>query len=172
MKRAEDLRGRNLFDELIRLRDEQRRHLTGAMEVISSADIPVEVNQLARTQWYLHPNLHDSVINSLIVAVHSLEPGEASGKLLYQGGTVIFFLAGRGRTTLDDAVYEWQANDLLNVPIREPGVTIQHFNTGTETVSWVEASPNLVHSLGVDRGSGFEVLEPSTAYQKETGQRA
>ncbi len=159
---------RNLFQELMDLRDRQRQARAAAMWVIKERDVPLELNPLGRMRWYLHPNLDDVSIQALIVAVHELEPGETSGKLLFQGGSVIFFLDGRGKTILDGEIFEWQAGDLINTPLRPDGVTIQHFNTGGETVRFVEASPNLVHALGVDRGSGFDVLEPATAFTAAT----
>jgi hypothetical protein len=163
-ERRQRLSERNLFQELVDLRDQQRRAREHAMWVIKERDIPVEINPLARTRWYLHPNLEDVSIHTLIVSVQELAPGERSGKLHFQGGSVIFFLSGRGETVLDDVTYEWRAGDLINTPLRPDGVTLQHFNTGTETVRFIEASPNLVHSLGVDRGSGFEVLQPGSAF--------
>jgi hypothetical protein len=161
---------RNLFQELMDLRDRQRQARANAMWVIKERDIPLEINPLGRMRWYLHPNLDDVSIQALIVAVHELGPGEASGKLLFQGGSVIFFLDGRGKTILDGETYEWRAGDLINTPLRPDGVTIQHFNTGSEAVRFIEASPNLVHALGVDRGSGFDVLEPGTAFNTTLAQ--
>ena len=67
---------------------------------------------------------------------------------------VYYILDGRGKTILDGETYEWRAGDLINTPLRPDGVTVQHFNTGSEMVRFIEASPNLVHALGVDRGSG------------------
>jgi mannose-6-phosphate isomerase-like protein (cupin superfamily) len=168
--RVARLSQRNLFQELMDLRDRQRQAQATAMWVIKERDIPVEINPLGRMLWYLHPNLDDVSIQALIVSVQELGPGEVSGKLHFQGGSVIFFLDGRGKTILDAETYEWRAGDLINTPLRPDGVTIQHFNTGSETVRFIEASPNLVHSLGVDRGSGFEVLEPGSAFKATIGQ--
>jgi gentisate 1,2-dioxygenase len=153
--------GRTLFDHLIELRDRQRAALETSMKVVRGRDLPEEVNPLGRMRWYLHPSLEDRAVYSLIVATHELRPGEASGRLRFQGGSIIFYLQGRGRTVLDGVAYDWKAEDCMNVPLRPDGVIIQHFNTGTETARFVEASPNLVHTLGVDRGSGFDVLEPA-----------
>lgn len=160
---------RNLFQELLDLRDRQRENSGRAPGVIKEKDVPLELNALGRMRWYLHPNLSGTAIESMIIAVHELRPGEHSGKLLYQGGSVLFFLAGRGRTVLDGKTYEWRAEDFINVPLRPDGVTIQHFNTGSEVARFIEASPNLVHSLGVDRGSGFEVLDPGSAVANDGG---
>jgi hypothetical protein len=169
--RRKRLSQRNLFQELLDLRDRQRRMRETAIWVIREKEVPVEINPLARTRWYLHPNLEDIAIQALVVSVQELEPGEESGKLHFQGGSVIFFISGRGKTILDGETYEWRAGDLINTPLRPDGVMIQHFNTGDEIVRYIEASPNLVHSLGVDRGSGFDVLEAGSAFQASSNQR-
>jgi hypothetical protein len=169
-ERSDRLRKRNLFQELIDLRDSQRDAQQDAMWVIKERDIPLEVNPLGRMRWYLHPNLDDVAIHALIVSVQELAPGEVSGKLHFQGGSVIFFIDGQGETVLDGETYTWKAGDLINTPLRPDGVTLQHFNSGSETARFIEASPNLVHALGVDRGSGFDVLEPSSAFRKRGAQ--
>src|SRR5689334_21998337 len=131
----------NLFQDLLDLRDRQRQARSHARWVIKERDVPVEINALARTRWYLHPSLEDVAIHALIVSVQELAPGEVSGKLHFQGGSVIYFLSGRGKTILDDEAYEWRAGDLINTPLRPDGVTVQHFNTGNEVASYIEAAP-------------------------------
>lgn len=150
-----------LLDALLALRDVQRRQRQGAAMVIKERDLPLEINALGRMRWYLHPSLLDRAVQSMLVSVVELLPGEVSGRLRYQGGSVIFCVAGTVQTTIDDVVYEWSADDCLNVPIREDGVAIQHRNVSDGPAKLLEASPNLVHALGVDRGSGFEILEPA-----------
>jgi hypothetical protein len=160
--RADKLRQHNYWDELIALRDQQRQDAVGTLDVIKERDVPLEQNAFSSMRWYLHPNIEDVSINSLIVAVHELEPGESTGKLLFQGGSIIFFFEGEGKTVMDGEDFLWKADDMINTPLRPDGVTIQHFNTGTTVARFIEASPNHVESLGVDRGSGFELQEPAT----------
>lgn len=161
----------DVFQELIRLRDRQRAELASAPLVIRGSEVPFQVSGLGRIQWLLHPFAESSAIRSLVVAVHELEPGEASGKLHHQGGTVIYFIAGRGKTTVNEQVYEWEADDLINTPILPHGVTVQHTNTGESPARYLEATPNHIDSLSVDRGSGFELIEPfnDAGAQKEAG---
>ncbi len=55
---------------------------------------------------------------------------------------------------------------MLQIPLRWDGVVFQHFNNDSKReVILVCAEPNFVHSLGVDRGSGFEVLETAPEYK-------
>jgi hypothetical protein len=49
---------------------------------------------------------------------------------------------------------------MINLPFRSDGITFQHVNDGDDTVMLVGAEENLVDALSVDRGSGFEMLEP------------
>ena len=52
----------------------------------------------------------------------------SSGKHRHQGGVSIFALEGKGRTTMDEESYDWEAGDLVVLPVRERGVAHQHFN--------------------------------------------
>ncbi len=52
-----------------------------------------------------------------------------SGKHNHQGGLVIYVLEGKGYTVVDEVKYDWEAGDLLVLPIKPDGCDHQHFNT-------------------------------------------
>jgi gentisate 1,2-dioxygenase len=67
---------------------------------------------------------------------------------------------------IDGEKFSWEEGDVLQVPLRWDGVVFQHFNNDSKREAiLVCAEPNFVHSLGVDRGSGFEVLETAPEYK-------
>jgi len=73
---------------------------------------------------------------------------------------VLYVLQGKGYTLLDGVRHEWQAEDLINIPIRAQGVVVQHVNTDPRRpVRFVSADLNLVDMLGVDRGAVLEQIE-------------
>jgi hypothetical protein len=47
------------------------------------------------------------------------------------------------------------------IPVRTDGITIQHVNLDqSEPARLVFTEPNLLEALGLDRGCGFEVINP------------
>lgn len=51
-----------------------------------------------------------------------------SGKHVHQGGLCIFVLDGAGYTVVDGERYDWEAGDLIVLPVKPGGVEHQHFN--------------------------------------------
>lgn len=158
----------NLYDELLKLRDQQREKQRQARSVVYGDDLPWEINPQGKMKWYLHPTIDDTVIQTLIVYLQEIPPRSSSGKQKTQGGTVIFVVDGKGHTVIDDASYTWEKEDVVQIPIRHDGVFFQHFNDDTkEPVYLICAEPNLVNALGVDRGSGFEQLAPAPEFKAQ-----
>jgi len=78
---------------------------------------------------------------------------------------VLYIISGRGYTLLDDERHNWEAEDVVNIPIRSNGVRVQHVNIDRhDPVLFVQAEINLVDMLGVDRGSELEQIEDSPDY--------
>jgi len=135
--------------------------------VVDGEDLPWEVNELGMMKWYLHPLIEDTGIHSLIIYVQKLPPQSRSGRLRLQGGQAIYIVEGSGYTTLDGVKFFWQEGDVLQIPLRWNGVIFQHFNSDPNREAiLICAEPNYVHSLGVDRGSGFEVLESAPEFKE------
>lgn len=162
----EQRKGRNLWDELIKLRDEQRDDLKKSVWLIRGRDMPDEVNRQGIMRWYMHPLLRGNCINTLQVFVQTIPPGSRSGRLHHPGNQVIYVWRGQGYTTIDGQKHHWSEGDVVQIPLRVPGVTIQHFNTDPDREArLICCEPNAVHCTGVDRGSGFEQLEVSPDYR-------
>jgi gentisate 1,2-dioxygenase len=159
--RGEQLSKRNLFDELVALRDRQREWRQGALRLVKSKDVPVELNPWGQIQWYLHPALTDTANRALIVWVMHIPPGGRTGKLRCQGGQIYYVWQGtKGHTVLDGVGHDWAQGCVINLPLKPEGVVAQHFNDGDDTVRLVGSEENLVDALDVDRGSRFEIIEP------------
>jgi len=156
----------NLWDELFRLRDEYRERTAKGMVVVKGNQLPWERNRQGIMRWYLHPSIKDTAINSLIFYVQEIPPGSRSGKLKRPGGQIIYIWKGRGHSIINNVRYDWEAGDLLNLPLLTDGVEVQHFNDDPqEPARLVCAEVNTVDMLGVDRGPGFEQLEDSPDYE-------
>ncbi len=149
-----------LLDQLFALRDQQRAAVAKGLRVVHGKDRPLERNDNGYMKWYMHPLLNDTVTKALIVFMQEIPPASRTGKQKTQGGMVLYILEGTGYTMLDETRHEWSQGDVLNIPQRDIGVTLHHFNTSSEKVArFLSVQPNLVDSLGVDRGAGFEQIE-------------
>jgi quercetin dioxygenase-like cupin family protein len=164
--RYENLAHRNLYDELIELRDKQRDQRSTSIAVIRGKDLPQERNRQGLFEWYLHPLLDDTVINTEMIARQEIPPGSRSGRQRYQGGQVIFVLEGRGYTLIDEVKHTWKQGDMITLPLKVEGVVFQHVNTDEEkSARLLLVEPNLVHTVGVDRGCGFEQMDDCPEYE-------
>ena len=153
-------RTENLLEWLYRLRDRQRQHQRQGAWLIKGRDLPWENNRQGKMKWFLHPALDSTSIRSMIVFEQEIPPGGRSGAQKTPGGSVLYILEGKGYTLLDGERHDWQAEDLVNIPIRARGVVVQHVNTDPRRrVRFVSADLNLVDILGVDRGAVLEQIE-------------
>jgi hypothetical protein len=165
--RTQQLAQKNYWEELLKMRDEQRVQLKGALQVVRGDELPQEVNAQGLMRWYLHPAIKDTVLQTFIFFEQEIPPGSRTGRMRFQGGQVIIILEGSGYTMLDGVKHSWSKDDVLNLPIRGPGIVVQHFNTDPKNLAkFVAVEPNWFACTTVDRGSGFEQLEDAPEYQK------
>ena len=166
--RKATLAGRNMWDELIALRDRQREETKDALQVVKEKDLPLETNQMGQRTWYLHPNLKDVVVNPMLVYQQEIPPGSRSGRIKFQGGQVLMILDGEGYTSIDGVKHSWKKGDVLNLPLRDDGIIVQHFNTSSkDTAKFLAVEPNWFEAITVDRGCGFEVLEEAPEHRAQ-----
>jgi gentisate 1,2-dioxygenase len=156
----------NGWDELLALRDRQRDARKSAVQVVRLAELPLENNQQGLMRWYLHPSIADTILSTLAIYRQEIPPGSRSGRLKFQGGQILFIVAGRGYTLLDGVKHAWEAGDVLNLPTKRDGIVVQHFNDDPATTAiFMAVEPNLFAATGVDRGCGFHQLEQSPDFK-------
>jgi quercetin dioxygenase-like cupin family protein len=162
----EEIKGRDLWEELLTLRDRQRERQKKAVWLIKGKDLPWEHNKQGVMRWYMHPLLESPCINTMQIFVQEIPPGGRSGRLHHPGNQVIFILEGQGYTVLDGQKHHWAKHDIVQLPLRTKGVTVQHFNSDPDKPArFIACEPNSFLSVGVDRGSGFEQFEVSPDYK-------
>ena len=104
----------------------QDRQLVGQV-VIRSTDREFTLTRHANLKFYLAPEtFQDTPLQAWLVFVTAVK--RHSGKHRHQGGLVIYVIEGRGYSVVDDERIEWEAGDLLLLPIKPEGVVHQHFN--------------------------------------------
>lgn len=155
----------NLWNELFRIRDEQREQLKKSKIVIKYNEIPWEENRHGKMKWYLHPALKDAALRTLNVYLQEIPPGGRTGKVAGPGSLAFYFWEGTGYTIVGgygkERRCDWEATDVLLLPPAptEP-YTYQHFNSDSaRPARLLCVSHNLTDLLGVDMGVGFEQLE-------------
>ncbi len=156
----------SLFDKLIELRDYQRSRLEKSTWLIRGEDLPWELNPHGKMQWYLHPMIAYTCVQTNIFYRQEIPVGSRSGTQRTGGDAVFFISEGEGYTEVDGVRHEWKAHDVMTLPLRTQGVAYRHVNTGSIPVRLLGAEPNLVHTVGVDRHAGFEVLQPCPEFRK------
>lgn len=159
-------RGNTLFDALLDLRDARREEIKKARCIVRGSSLPLEVNAMGLFRWYIHPKMRDVVCRMQIIYSQEIPPGSRSGKQLHQGGRAHYVLQGRGHTVIDDVRHDWEEGDVILLPLKSYGVAHQHFNADPEKpAKLLVVEANWVDVLGVDLGSGFEVIEAAPEYR-------
>lgn len=159
-----------LFERLVEKRDRQRRQRDRGRRIIGGSDLPTELTPHGYLHWYLHPDIEDVVVRSEIVYQQVIPAGSRSGKQHHPGGVLFYFWKGHGHTILDGTEYRWTQGELLQLPHKIEGCVFQHFNDSPEEDAvLIVTECNYSDSLGVDRGSVWEELEPAPEYAAEYG---
>jgi gentisate 1,2-dioxygenase len=150
----------NRLDRLFEIRDKQRKIKEDGQIIVRGKDLPFEKNRQGLQKWYMHPDMTENCLNSLLVFVQEIPPGGRTGKQKSQGGQIGVVWEGRGYTLVDGVRHDWEKHDVLNFPVRTAGIVLQHVNTDMkEPARIIFCEPNVIDSLGVDRGCGFEQVE-------------
>ena len=105
-------------------------------------------------RWYLHPHLETPSTRALYFHELEVPQGSNSGKLYCQGGIIHFVMTGSGHTVLDGRAHEWGEGDVIAIPIKESGVTYQHFNTGVGPTRMLVCWANLDSAISPEGGVG------------------
>lgn len=164
MARVKD--GFNGYVDLIRRRNEERERAPRCDTVLHGDELAWELNPHGIMQWYLHPSLPDRLTRSYLFYRQEIPPGSRSGCQRHQGGKIFFIVEGHGYTVIDDERFDWERDDLIQLPLRPDGVVYQHFNASrTERARLIACEPNMVDALGVDRGAAFVQIENCPEYE-------
>lgn len=120
-------------------------------------------------RWYMHPDIDDTILKTLMFLVQEIPPGSRSGRLMFQGGQVMFIIEGKGYTLIDGVKHSWEARDVVSLPLKRDGIVVQHFNDDPDSPArFIAAEPNWFACTSVDRGSGFEQLEDSPDFRAKS----
>jgi gentisate 1,2-dioxygenase len=94
--------------------------------LVKGDELEYQTSRQGFLKYYLIPFKEDTAVSSWAVFEHLIK--NQSGRHRHQGGIIIYVLEGEGRTETDDIILEWQAGDLLLLPIKPGGSSHQHWN--------------------------------------------
>jgi mannose-6-phosphate isomerase-like protein (cupin superfamily) len=125
-----------LYERILRQMDDFQRRQREVPLVVHDADVPWEVNRQGRIKYHINAmSGRETALDDWWVFSQDLR--DRSGRHTHQGGIAIFVVEGRGYTVIDGERFDWQAGDLVVLPLRPGGVEHQHFNTGEAPARWV-----------------------------------
>jgi hypothetical protein len=150
-----------LFDNTLRDAGAERARRLAGQNLLTRDGATLETNSMGIMRWYLHPDLDGPSTKSLYCHELEIPVGSKTGRLQCQGGVLHYVLEGEGYTDLDGVQHEWCAGDVIAIPIKELGVSYQHFNTGADSVRMLVVRPNFDSALGPEAGVEMKMLEES-----------
>lgn len=125
----------NYYEANINLSKERTRRMAEGRKVIRGSALPWEQGRQGLARWYCHDLITGTANDRWTIFVHEIKTH--SGKHIHQGGLTIFVLKGKGYTTVDGSRFEWEAGDLICLPVKKGGVEHQHFNLDGRPSRWL-----------------------------------
>ena len=115
------------YDMFMRLRQEFHDRQSTGQIVVRLDDRERHTTRQGQLLYYLNSDIYKNTpLQDWRVFSHDLKT--QSGKHRHQGGLVIYVITGKGYSVVDGERIDWQAGDLLLLPIKPGGVEHQHFN--------------------------------------------
>jgi Cupin domain len=127
----ERTREREHYEEIVAYQKKERdRSFTGRV-VLRGEDMQWSMSRQALVKHYLWPSRYSGgepidVQDDWNVFVQDIRVH--SGKHRHQGGLVIYIIEGEGYSVVEGERHDWEAGDLLLLPVKPGGVEHQHFN--------------------------------------------
>jgi gentisate 1,2-dioxygenase len=129
-------------------------------------DILWERNRHAHLGYYLHPFITDTALHTMQLFQNVIK--QHGGMHRHQGGVVIFVIEGNGYTIADEVRVDWEAGDLILLPMRPGGVAHQHFNLDPDKPArWLAFISNAFREH-----SGYEIVQLTDSPEWGEGEKA
>lgn len=143
----------NLYGDLQRYFENMLERSEKGKIHLGPNDILWERNRHALLGYYLHPFITDTALHSMQLFQNIIK--QHGGMHRHQGGVVIYVMEGRGYTIADEQKVDWQAGDLILLPMKPGGVEHQHVNLDPDKPSrWLAFISNAFREH-----SGYEIVQ-------------
>jgi len=116
-----------VYEKIFRSQLEKTQQMAAGKVVIHGIDVPWEQSRQGLLKFILtHLNWHEVGTPGWLIFVQDIK--RHSGKHRHQGGLGIFVLEGVGYTIVNGVRHDWEAGDLIVLPVMARGCEHQHFN--------------------------------------------
>ena len=75
------------------------------------------------------------------------------------GSDIHFVLEGSGWTEYDGVEHQWEAGDVIALPVKEAGIQFRHHNTGLNAARMLVTWPNFDSANGPEAGVVMQITE-------------
>ncbi len=157
-----------VYETLIAMRKEFHERQKSGKIVVRSEDREWELSRQGFVRWYLVPfRFKDSALQDWWVFMLNIK--KHSGRHRHQGGLIIYIVEGKGGTEIDGEFIEWEAGDLVLLPVKLGGIEHKHFNSDpNKPCRWIAF---MYLPLWDHVASEFTQLELSQEFVGEFGSR-
>ncbi|MDZ4247579.1 MAG: cupin domain-containing protein, partial [Dehalococcoidia bacterium] len=127
----------NLYEQSMRAVNENLRQRMEGKVIVKWDEGQFEQGRMGFAKYLLHRKDWDKVgTPGWHIFINRIRTH--GGLHNHQGGLVIYVLEGEGYSTVDGVRYDWEAGDLVVLPIKPDGVDHQHFNTDpNKPAEWI-----------------------------------
>lgn len=124
------------YEKLMASREEYvQRQSTGVL-LVKDSDREWELCRQGYVRFFLDTVTHpETALQDW--CVFDFDVRKQSGTHRHQGGLVIMAIEGKGATEVDGELIEWEAGDLILLPIKPKGCTHRHFQRGDAPAKWL-----------------------------------
>lgn len=119
----------NIYERTLNWLVEWRERAFKRAVVIRGDAVAWEQSRQGRLKFFINRETDDKCLGALRdwnVFLHDIKTH--SGSHRHQGGLVIYVVEGEGCTEVDGETLEWEAGDLLLLPIKPKGCEHKHYN--------------------------------------------
>ncbi|MBI4288651.1 MAG: cupin domain-containing protein [Chloroflexi bacterium] len=161
----------SIYDKIYNQRAEFRRLREQGKVVIKGKDLQWRQDRQALSRYYSYYELWPELAAPFWI-LFQIRVFKQSGKHTHQGGLALFVLDGKGYSIVDGVRYDWEAGDLVILPVKPGGCEHQHFNADPDRPAEWQAFIFDIHSASM--GHPLEQKEEVKDWQKgpNVGHRA
>ncbi|MEE8471878.1 MAG: cupin domain-containing protein [Dehalococcoidia bacterium] len=116
-----------IYERIYRWHQDKSRHMAEGKVVVRGRDVPWEQSRQGLLKFIVTQlNWNEVGAPGWFIFVHDIR--RHSGRHTHQGGLGIFVLEGKGYTVVNGVRHDWEAGDLIILPVMPGGCEHQHFN--------------------------------------------
>lgn len=127
----------SFYEAVVSKMADRRKQAREGNIVIKGSEMRWQFNRQGKIGYYfMHDLIPGNAISDWRVFAHEIHTH--SGRHIHQGGLVLYVTKGKGYTVVNGKKDEWEAGDLILLPVVPGGCEHQHFNEDPDEPSeWV-----------------------------------